>query len=122
MPTALKLPIPPSTNNLYVNVRGRGRVRSQRYATWANAAGWEIKRQHPEKVSGAISLDIAVQRKRSNADVSNRIKAVEDLLVHMGVIDDDKHVQSVTCRWADIEGCEVTITPIRDVLPLGDAA
>ena len=105
------IPVPPSTNALYRNVAGKGRVRTERYVTWANAAGWLIQAQRPDRVPGRICLDISVQRQRANSDISNRIKAVEDLLVALGVIDDDKNVDQVTIRWASITGCNITITP-----------
>jgi Holliday junction resolvase RusA-like endonuclease len=111
MITLKELPAPPSTNGLYRNVSGKGRVRTDRYATWANAAGWQINLQKPGKIAGKVELDIYVQRQRSGSDISNRIKAIEDLLVTMGVIDDDKNVERVSICWADVNGCTVTISP-----------
>jgi len=106
---------PPSTNNLFATI-GKKRVRTQRYSTWWSAAGWDIRTQNPQKVAGKVKLDISVKRPRSNADVSNYIKAAEDLLVSMNVIDDDKNVEEVTVRWADVAGCEIIVTPVRDVI------
>lgn len=110
MITTLKeIPVPPSTNALFRNVAGKGRVRTERYKTWAQAAGWAINMQKPQKISGPVALDITMERQRSTADLSNRIKGLEDLLVTMGVIDDDKHVQAIAIRWGDVPGCLVTI-------------
>ena len=112
---------PPSTNNLYANTP-RGRIKSARYRSWIAAVGWDLKLQKVEKVGGQVALDIEVERTSACADVSNRVKALEDLLVAHGVIDDDRNVMDVRVRWASIKGCKVSITPIRDVLPLDSRA
>ncbi len=36
MTTTVNLPYPPVLNNLYANVPGKGRVKSERYRAWAN--------------------------------------------------------------------------------------
>jgi crossover junction endodeoxyribonuclease RusA len=112
----IKLPIPPSTNMLYRNVPGRGRAKTKRYMEWINAAGWDMNAQRPPKHDGKITLDITVQKKdKRKRDISNFVKAVEDLLVSHSVIVDDSLVQQVTVRWStDIEGCEVRIEDVCD--------
>lgn len=102
----LELPIPPSINCCFVNVlTGRGgsrasRARSKKYRAWASAAGWHLKIARPKKVAGATEIEILVARPNKNSDVDNRIKPVLDLLVTHGVIDDDRHVESTSARWA----------------------
>lgn len=107
---------PPSTNQLFANVAGKGRVKTVRYRTWKQAAGWDLAIQRPTKVGGEVALDIEIERTSMCSDVSNRVKALEDLLVTHGVIDDDRHVVDVRVRWSSIKGCRVTITPVRDVI------
>lgn len=102
--------LPPSTNGLFANLPGKGRVKTERYRTWLNAAGWQIKAQRPGRIAGEVSLAIAMKRPRANADLSNRIKALEDLLVEHQVIDDDQHVVSLTVRWREEPGCMVTVS------------
>lgn len=107
---------PPSTNNLFANIPGKGRVKSSRYRSWAIACGWDLKMQKPARVAGEVALDIEVERVSKLSDVDNRAKGCIDLLVAHGVIDDDRHVIDVRVRWASIKGCRITITPIRDVI------
>lgn len=110
-PLTLTLPCPPSLNHLFANVRGKGRVRSVRYRTWARAAGNEVMAQTKRHIAGPVMVDITCKRPRTNCDVDNYIKACLDLLVDMAVLSDDKNVQEVRCRWGDVEGAVVTIIP-----------
>ena len=107
----LTLPFPVTTNSLYRNVPGRGRVKTERHRTWRQAAGWDLEQQKPPRVEGPISLEIAVCRPdRRKRDISNLIKCVEDLLVDHGVIEDDSLVHDLRIHWQPgIEGARVTI-------------
>lgn len=113
-PFTITLPMPPSTNSLFPGQRRR--YRSAEYEAWITEAGWELKRQRPPKAAGRVSLliEVAEPKTKRAQDVTNRIKAVEDLLVSHGVIqgDDQRYVRRVTAEWADIEGVRVTITPL----------
>lgn len=109
------LPIPPSVNNLYVN-SSRGRFRSQKYDEWIHEAGWEIKRQHPPRIKGPVKLSFEFEEPKTKrpADVSNLIKAPEDLIVKHGIIEADHNgiVRKVSAEWSsEIEGMRVTIEP-----------
>lgn len=99
-------PFPPSTNHLFANVAGRGRIKSEAYRTWINAAGWDVAKARPGKISGHINLKLTFceSKRRSNSDLSNRIKAVEDLLVRHGVIDDDSLVDDLHVLWGEALG------------------
>ncbi len=112
----LNLPFPPSTNNLFVNGL-RGRFPSQKYADWITEAGWELTRQRPAKVAGQVNLIFEFQegRDKRKRDVTNLIKAPEDLLVKHGVIeaDDGSIVRKVEASWnAEVEGVRITIHPV----------
>jgi crossover junction endodeoxyribonuclease RusA len=89
------LPMPPSTNNLFINIPKRGRVPSSQYKAWKNAAGLTLNIQRPEKFTGAVDVRVGIP-KRTRGDIDNRVKALLDLLVAHGVIEDDKHVQNLT--------------------------
>jgi Holliday junction resolvase RusA-like endonuclease len=95
--------VPPSTNTLYANVAGRGRIKSERYRTWLQAAGWDMKAAKIKPFTVPVYLSITIGKLRGGSDISNRIKAVEDLLVIHGVIPDDsiKWVKGVYIRLAD---------------------
>ncbi|MGI9297070.1 MAG: RusA family crossover junction endodeoxyribonuclease [Gammaproteobacteria bacterium] len=99
----LKIPYPPSTNTLFTNRHG-GRAKTKRYAEWSKRAGWEIKTQKPPKIEGPFSLDIIVDRPdKRKRDISNLIKAIEDTLQDVGVIEDDCLCQELTIRWRERE-------------------
>lgn len=107
------LPWPPSVNNLYINA-GRRRVRSPRYRSWQDEAGWRLKAAKPQNFDGPVNVTLelcAPDNRRHDADNLN--KPVLDLLVAHGVIkaDDRRVVQSVTTRWVDnaVHSCVVTV-------------
>ena len=109
MTYVIALPMPPTSNRIFVNVPGKGRVRSKKYTKWAKEAGWAVRMQKIGRISGKVEVEIGVKRVAA-ADIDNRIKPTLDLLVTMGVIDDDKHVEKITCEWRDdIEGAVVTV-------------
>ena len=104
----LTFPFPPTSNHLYRNVPGKGRVRTERYKTWARAAGNEILSQHRQPVSGPVALIITLAKPdKRKRDLSNGIKAIEDLLVDMRLIDDDRNVQHLTISWGDETTIEI---------------
>lgn len=84
----MDLPVPPSVNELFPGkVR---RFKSAKYKRWIAAAGWEINMQKVRPVSGPyrLSLEFAESLR---GDVSNRVKAVEDLLVTHRLTADDRY-------------------------------
>lgn len=114
--TVIELPFPPSVNNLFINGK-HGRFRSQRYDSWIMEAGNEILRQRPSKVAGPVALRFEFQegRDKRKRDVTNLIKAPEDLLVKHQIIeaDDGSIVREVNACWsAEVVGVRVTIRPM----------
>lgn len=107
------LPVPPSSNNMFFNT-GRGRAITPEYKAWKEEAGLMLRRQKPVAFVGLAELLIEVDPKRcgANSDISNRTKAVEDLLVDHGVLRDDsqKYVKAVKSQWSSgIGACRVTV-------------
>lgn len=106
------LPMPPSVNALYRNITHRGRAKTTVYKTWLIEAGGSLNEQKIGPVK-ATPVEILIELDdRRRGDASNRIKAVEDLLVTQGILPDDSrdHVRKVTAEWVSVEGCRVTIT------------
>lgn len=104
--------LPPSVNNLYVTIPRRGRVKSKRYRVWCDVAGFEIMAQRPKKITGRVRMSYAFGRPKGKrkADLSNLVKAIEDLLVLLGIIEDDSLVEAFDCEWRDgLQGLEVRI-------------
>lgn len=108
----VSLPMPPSANNAFLNVPGRGRVRSNAYRKWAEEAGWMVKARRNGCYEGPVSLLIEICPKTKRIqDIDNKIKPLADLLVACGVIPDDnnRHVKAITIRQIE-DGPECTIT------------
>ena len=95
MLVSFNLPMPPSTNALYANVPGKGRVKTARYKVWIDEAGWELKRQWTPvpHLSGRVSMVVSLSLE-ARIDFDN-IKAIGDLLKRMGVLDDDKQIRDL---------------------------
>lgn len=104
------VPPPPSTNNLYFNRPGGGRAKTKRYRTWLNAAGWSVKAAvgayNTISVPCCLGLQVPDDRRR---DISNYIKATEDLLVHLQVIKDDNLVDRIVIERAKRPDVLVTL-------------
>lgn len=101
--------LPPSVNNLFANVPGKGRVKSDAYRTWLNAVSWDVALQKQLPIKGEVELEILAGRPdKRRRDISNIIKGVEDLLVRHGLIEDDSLVRKLSVEWSGISGCLVT--------------
>lgn len=107
------LPLPPSVNNLYLNLPGRGRVKSPKYRAWINEAGWKLLATKPVKVTGDLTLIVrAIRPDNRRRDLGNLEKAVSDLLVAHRVIDDDSSITSLSMQWTSenlADGISVTL-------------
>lgn len=111
----LWVPPVPSTNNLFENGVTGGRRLSTEYQKWRTEAGWEIQRQRPSKIEGAVTLDFFHGLRSPLADCSNFVKAFEDLLVEHKVIEGDSAaiVKRISSGWVpDFYGSVVHITPV----------
>lgn len=114
----VNLPFPVSTNALWSNGRS-GRHRSQRYVDWHLQAGYELIAQRPAKTKGPVKLECFVQEGRDGRkrDITNLIKAPEDLLVEHGIIEADDHtiVREVRLSWSrEVEGIQIKILPVGE--------
>lgn len=96
---SLTLPIPPSANALFKNV-WRGRARTSAYDTWIATAGYGLRQAAPAPLPGRYGLMLSLPR-RMRGDISNRVKAVEDLLVKHGLIRDDRFSDWILIRRSD---------------------
>lgn len=117
-PLIIELPTPPSVNALYINVAGRGRIRSPAYRSWVEEAGWAIKAQRPGFIMGPVKIKISVEE-NSRRDLANYEKAVTDLLVSHQVIQDDKNeiVREISMAWAKtVKGVLVVVFPFSEVV------
>jgi len=112
------LPWPPSVHKLYGKRPGGGKFRTKEYKRWQHEAGWMLKLQKAGAMPGAVNVDLRLtppdKRKR---DADNILKATLDLLVQLGVIDDDNSrvVRKLSTEWAEDEraGVHVTLTAVE---------
>ena len=67
--------------------------------------------QRQKGIAGPVEIELLLGKPATNRkrDISNLIKAPEDLLVRMGLIEDDSLVRRCTVGWADVEPKTVTV-------------
>lgn len=98
--------LPPSANALFANVPGRGRVKSDRYREWQNAAGYDYNKAGASHISGPFKATITVceSKRRKGRDLDNFCKSVLDLAVKHRLVDDDSLAQEIVLRWGEAVG------------------
>jgi crossover junction endodeoxyribonuclease RusA len=98
--TVVRLPWPPSLNNLFATV-GRRRVRSARYEAWLAEAGAVLVRQRPARIEGPFTAELTfTPPDRRLRDLDGLAKAPLDLLVKHGVVADDSLARELYLRWS----------------------
>ena len=120
------IPKPPSTNNLYRQVRPRGnqawtvRAPTAEYEAWKREAGWLIRSQALPLpfFPGPFALSIEIPRK-TRMDIDN-IKAIPDLLKSLGIVTDDRKMDRLFIERHD-RFQEWAIVILDLSLPLFDA-
>ena len=114
MTLTFTLPLPPSANNLFVNVPGRGRVKSAEYRKWITDAGWLAKTAivgaEQVKPPYQVTYEVPADRRR---DLDNFSKATGDLLVRLAVIADDKFIDRLIIERADRKDMLVKVETYR---------
>lgn len=126
----LNLPRPPSTNNLFRTLSGKGRVRTTRYKTWIRAAGNELIAQRQRHMAGPVRLHIQFGRdKRADGspstrklDIDNYAKGTLDLLTKHHLIDDDAFVEELYLRWTDDVSSKRMMVTVVEAMNAEDAA
>ena len=87
--TSFTLPMPPSTNQLFRNLPGKGRVKTRVYDDWRAHALTTIRLQRVPAVAGHVLVRMNVEMAGSRADLDNRVKAIFDAIVEAKIIRDD---------------------------------
>ncbi len=115
------IPYPPTANHLFANVAGKGRVKSAAYKAWIDSAGYVLNLACVGKrIDGPYALTLRVgkpdNRKR---DLSNLLKASEDLLVACRAVRDDSDCQRIDLSWTtEHPDVFVMVMPCRAVEPV----
>jgi crossover junction endodeoxyribonuclease RusA len=94
------LPRVPSTNRLWRIGKGR-MFRSQEYENWLVECVILIRQQKIRRLKGAYTLMVcAVRPDKRRRDIDNvGSKAVNDLLQHAGIVEDDCLCEMLTAKW-----------------------
>lgn len=87
--TTLRLPLPPSANRYWRTARNRVYVSEEAQAYKAEA-GWLAQAAGVEMLEGEVKLSVDVYMITHRADLSNRIKVLEDALNGIAWIDDQQ--------------------------------
>jgi crossover junction endodeoxyribonuclease RusA len=90
----ITLPLPPSANRIWRNMRGT-MVKSAEYRAWKDAAALAVAHQ----VGGATPLrhfSVLITLPETRRDPDNSVKPILDALQAGGVIADDKLLRSLT--------------------------
>lgn len=116
MTEAFWVPFPPTANTMFA-MQGHRRFPSDRYVAWRNDAALAIAQQKPSKVSGPVSISIALRCPYKRTwDLDNRVKPILDLLVGHGIIEDDSTeiVQEIVVTTGGQVGAEISINPKKN--------
>lgn len=99
------LPVPPSTNALFVQRQGR-RVKTNAYRAWISSAKGRITIGQ----IGPVLIWFLIPENRRR-DIDNYIKPLMDALVTYKAIEDDRCaiVRGICAHWYDGDEVEVTI-------------
>lgn len=108
----IRFPLPPSTNSLFTNVVGRGRIKTTRYRRWRDNAVLMICSTKPTPGRMAGPCDVAIYLPPFRGDIDNRIKPCLDVAVAAGIIADDGQRY---LRGHPLVGIDRTATDVRMV-------
>ena len=97
---------PPSTNNLWTPVKGKGLVKTKEYRAWQDANAWIIRQQIGlVKIEGQFEIHFVFERPdRRKRDLDNLIKSSLDCIVSAKIVEDDCFCQKITAEWINRHG------------------
>jgi len=109
-PTVFMVLIPPSTNSLFCNVPGVGRVKSREYRDWIKAATADLRLQRVRGTTPVpCQIQVIIRGGRGfpeRRDCDNVLKPILDLLVSNGILvkDNVRYVNGVSVRYVPRDG------------------
>lgn len=110
----VRLPVPPSTNNLFANGKG-GRFITDKYKAWRDNAGWMLNIARPGTFGAMkVAIKLYVPRKPASRDIDNFAKGPIDLLVAHRVINDDKQVERLVIERHDDPDIVLSVEPFGE--------
>ena len=113
MTLTLRLPMPPSVNQMLSNAI-KGRTKTKKYYQWIDMAGKEImiqligkRKEYGLPLLNDVKVEMVMERV---GDLDNRIKATLDLLTTHQIYKDDKQVCEIVARFGPVTGIEIRVT------------
>jgi crossover junction endodeoxyribonuclease RusA len=98
----LTVEYPPSANQLWRAVPGRGVIKSKVYRDWLKINLWIISGQLKTKVTGQYVVVFEASRPdKRRRDIDNLIKPLMDLIVQAGAVEDDSLCAELTAKWVN---------------------
>ena len=89
----LELPLPPTINS-YWGFSGHNRFLTLEAREFKTAVAYKVMQQPIRFGDAKLEMTVTINfRDRRIADISNRIKALEDALVQAGLMDDDSQIK-----------------------------
>ena len=106
--------VAPSVNALFgTNWSTKKRFATKPYEDWQKAAGWDFNGKG--HIAGEYRLVVTIDKRAVGvrSDLSNRIKAIEDLLVKHGIVDDDHLCVHLAALWQPLpnRGMRIEVIP-----------
>lgn len=121
----IDMPLPPSANALFVNLKNGGRAKSAVYKAWIEEARWHVmtawrnagKPEWPAETPMSIRIEAGLEGR--SRDLGNLEKAISDLLVaNLPVPDDAYFDRFLIERREDIPGiARVTVAALEQEGP-----
>lgn len=99
---------PPSLNNIYINVRGRGRVKSRAYRRWRDSTVFVLRALHLPVFDARVAVEIVLPR-AIRGDADNRTKACLDALQAAGIVTNDRLCDPIHIGRGDVRETTITI-------------
>jgi len=88
--TTIRLPLPPSANRYWRTTRTGRTYVSEEAQAYKAEVGWLARAEGLEMLEGEVSLSLQVYMVNKSADLTNRIKVLEDALNGVAYIDDNQ--------------------------------
>lgn len=112
----LRLPVPPSVNNLFFNLKKGGRAPTRKYLAWQTEAGWMLK-QRPVMSFGQMLVQVKIWvPRKSRMDLDNASKGILDLLQTHRIFANDKQVERLTIERHDDKDALVEVMPFSEAV------
>lgn len=111
--TTYVLAVPPSVNQMYANAKRGGRFKTRAYKSWIAGELKALLAQRAKPLGSPAVISITLPL-GTRGDCDNRIKPTIDLLVHAGILKDDRSdfVRSVSVSFGGVQMMHVEVSAV----------